>query len=125
MRYWLIMPAAGSGRRFGAGSPKQYAALQDRTVIEWALSPFVSDTRCAGIVVALAADDTGWPRIAAQLAGRGVASASGVLPELTTVVGGEHRSLSVRQALARCGRGRRERCTSWAGPSWGAVLAIP
>ena len=67
MRYWLVMPAAGSGRRFGAASPKQYAELAGRTVIEWALAPFLSDGRCAGIVVALAPQDGEWPRIAARL----------------------------------------------------------
>ena len=52
MRYWLIMPAAGSGTRFGGASPKQYALLEGRTVIEWALRPFLSDSRCVGVVVA-------------------------------------------------------------------------
>jgi len=37
------MPAAGSGRRFGTRLPKQYAPLLGRTVIEWALAPFVAD----------------------------------------------------------------------------------
>src|SRR2546430_12618271 len=54
MRYWLLMPAAGSGSRFGANGPKQYAPLAGRTVIEWALAPFLADARCAHIVVALA-----------------------------------------------------------------------
>jgi 2-C-methyl-D-erythritol 4-phosphate cytidylyltransferase/2-C-methyl-D-erythritol 2,4-cyclodiphosphate synthase len=89
MRYWLVMPAAGSGTRFGAASPKQYAALAGRTVIEWALAPFLADTRCAGIVVALAADDAQWAAIAARLPAARV----------TAVAGGAHRSLSVRRAL--------------------------
>ena len=100
MRYWLIMPAAGSGRRFGAASPKQYAPLAGRTVIEWALHPFLSDPRCAGVVVALAPEDREWAGIAARLptavhAGPGLAAP----PPLTAVAGGEHRSLSVRHAL--------------------------
>jgi 2-C-methyl-D-erythritol 4-phosphate cytidylyltransferase len=37
------MPAAGAGRRFGAEAPKQYASLEGRTVIEWALAPFLDD----------------------------------------------------------------------------------
>ena len=45
MRYWLVMPAAGAGRRFGDRKPKQYAPLQGRTVIEWSLAPFLADTR--------------------------------------------------------------------------------
>ena len=100
MRYWLIMPAAGSGRRFGAGSPKQYAPLAGRTVIEWALHPFLSDPRCAGVVVALAPEDREWVGIAARLSlavhGRPDGAAP---PPLTAVAGGEHRSLSVRHAL--------------------------
>jgi len=57
MRYWLVMPAAGVGRRFGTTRPKQYAPLQGRTVIEWALAPFLADSECAGIAVALADED--------------------------------------------------------------------
>jgi 2-C-methyl-D-erythritol 4-phosphate cytidylyltransferase len=34
MRYWVVMPAAGSGSRFGGALPKQYALLEGRTVIE-------------------------------------------------------------------------------------------
>jgi 2-C-methyl-D-erythritol 4-phosphate cytidylyltransferase / 2-C-methyl-D-erythritol 2,4-cyclodiphosphate synthase len=97
MRYWLIMPAAGSGRRFGAASPKQYAPLEGRTVIEWALNPFLRDARCAGIVVALSPEDREWSRIAARLAAHAVPGAAS--PPVTAAVGGEHRSLSVRHAL--------------------------
>ena len=100
MRYWLIMPAAGSGRRFGAASPKQYAPLEGRTVIEWALHPFLSDPRCAGVVVALAPEDREWAGIAARLSLAAHARPGGAAPPpLTAVAGGEHRSLSVRQAL--------------------------
>jgi 2-C-methyl-D-erythritol 4-phosphate cytidylyltransferase/2-C-methyl-D-erythritol 2,4-cyclodiphosphate synthase len=90
MRYWLVMPAAGSGRRFGGASPKQYATLLGRAVIEWALTPFLGDARCAGIVVAIAPEDAEWVRIAARMAAA----------PLTAVLGGTHRSLSVRHALA-------------------------
>ncbi len=86
MRYWLVMPAAGIGRRFGAQRPKQYAPLCGRTVIEWALAPFLSDARCAGVVVALAAGDPYWSDIAP----------AGVM----TAAGGAERSHSVRSGLA-------------------------
>lgn len=86
MRYWLVMPAAGIGRRFGAEHPKQYAPLKGRTVIEWALAPFLGDARCAGAVVALADADPFWPRLAA--------------PQVLTAAGGAERSHSVRNALA-------------------------
>jgi len=87
MRYWLVMPAAGTGRRFGATTPKQYAPLEGRTVIEWALAPFLVDARCARIVVALAAEDRHFARL--PLRGR-----------VHTAPGGASRSLSVRSALA-------------------------
>jgi 2-C-methyl-D-erythritol 2,4-cyclodiphosphate synthase/2-C-methyl-D-erythritol 4-phosphate cytidylyltransferase len=101
MRYWLVMPAAGSGRRFGAASPKQYAELAGRTVIEWALAPFLLDRRCVGIVVALAPQDGEWARIAARLERPGHGGPQGTPPPTVTAVpGGTHRSLSVRAALA-------------------------
>jgi 2-C-methyl-D-erythritol 4-phosphate cytidylyltransferase len=87
MRYSLVMPAAGAGRRFGADTPKQYAPLAGRTVIEWALAPFLADARCARIVVALAAADQHWEHL--PLRSRAL-----------TVVGGAERSASVRSALA-------------------------
>jgi len=93
MRYWLVLPAAGLSSRFGADGPKQYAPLAGRTVIEWALAPFLADSRCAHIVVALAPDDTGWMQVAARLDAPGTSA-------VTTVGGGARRSQSVRLALA-------------------------
>jgi 2-C-methyl-D-erythritol 4-phosphate cytidylyltransferase len=92
MRYWLIMPAAGAGTRFGAGTPKQYSPLAGRTMIEWALAPFLDDARCARIVVATSAGDELWPPIAERLRRRAAA--------LAGAAGGSERSLSVRNALA-------------------------
>jgi 2-C-methyl-D-erythritol 4-phosphate cytidylyltransferase len=88
MRYFVVIPAAGSGRRFSASMPKQYAALGASTVIEHALAPFESDADCAGIVVAVGADDPLWPAIAARRSRM-----------LETVDGGAQRAHSVRNAL--------------------------
>jgi len=55
MRYWLVMPAAGAGRRFG--SAKQYARLGQRTVLELSLREFLDDDQCAGGSLVLAVDD--------------------------------------------------------------------
>jgi 2-C-methyl-D-erythritol 4-phosphate cytidylyltransferase len=90
MRYWLVMPAAGSGRRFGEQTPKQYATLHGRSVIEWALSLFLADARCAGVVVVLADRDPRWPDVAARLQPGSVRIA----------IGGDDRSRSVRNGLA-------------------------
>jgi len=57
LRYWLVMPAAGSGQRFGGDTPKQHAPLGGSTVLETALAAFLADARCAGAVLAMAPDD--------------------------------------------------------------------
>ncbi|HEY3787139.1 MAG TPA: 2-C-methyl-D-erythritol 4-phosphate cytidylyltransferase [Steroidobacteraceae bacterium] len=88
MRYWLVMPAAGKGRRFGDSVPKQYAPLRGRTVIEWALAPFLVDTRCAGAVVVVAAGDPYWARVAARV------------PRAISAIGGAERCDSVRRGLS-------------------------
>jgi 2-C-methyl-D-erythritol 4-phosphate cytidylyltransferase len=90
MRYWLVMPAAGSGRRFQGDVPKQYAPLMGRTVIEWALAPFLGDPRCAHAVVVIADSDSSWHRVAARLGGE----------RLSATPGGGERSESVRRGLA-------------------------
>jgi 2-C-methyl-D-erythritol 4-phosphate cytidylyltransferase len=97
MRYWLVMPAAGAGTRFGGRQsgeriPKQYASLRGRTVIEWALAPFLADGRCSGAAVALAAGDTWWPKVAERI------------PAVTVCQGGAERSESVRNALLALNR---------------------
>jgi len=98
MRYWLVMPAAGVGRRFGNTKPKQYALLQGRTVIEWALAPFLTDPSCAGVSISLAADDPYWGEVADRLA-----KLPGRTPELIFAGGGVERSHSVREGLAALG----------------------
>lgn len=88
MRYFLVIPAAGSGRRFASSLPKQYAALAGATVIEHALEPFERDVDCAGIVVAVSPGDAHWPAIAARRP-----------RPILTAPGGEQRAHSVRNAL--------------------------
>jgi 2-C-methyl-D-erythritol 4-phosphate cytidylyltransferase len=88
VRYWLILPAAGVGRRFGDPKPKQYFEVHGRTLLEWSLAPFVADARCVGLVVALASDDPFWPAVAKKLT------------RVMTTVGGAERGHSVRNGLA-------------------------
>jgi 2-C-methyl-D-erythritol 4-phosphate cytidylyltransferase len=90
--YWLVMPAAGRGERVGGGIPKQYLPLAGRAMIEWSLAPFLEDPQCAGLVLALAADDALWPASRARL-GRSVQEARG----------GATRAASVRAGLAALG----------------------
>jgi 2-C-methyl-D-erythritol 4-phosphate cytidylyltransferase len=88
LRYWLVMPAAGTGRRFGDAVPKQYAQIHGRTVIEWALAPFLADPRCAARVVVLAGNDSHFRSLAPV-----------TLQSLESVAGGAERSHSVEHGL--------------------------
>ncbi|MEO8016923.1 MAG: 2-C-methyl-D-erythritol 4-phosphate cytidylyltransferase, partial [Pseudomonadota bacterium] len=88
MRYFVVIPAAGSGRRFSSSVPKQYAALGASTVIEHALAPFEADPDCTGLVVAISPHDTLWPAIAARRSRL-----------IESVAGGAERAQSVRNAL--------------------------
>jgi 2-C-methyl-D-erythritol 4-phosphate cytidylyltransferase len=87
MRYHLVIPAAGSGRRFAATLPKQYARLGSSTVIEYALALFEADVDCASITIAISSDDAYWPVVAQRHA------------RVTSVNGGEQRAHSVLNAL--------------------------
>lgn len=82
------MPAAGSGQRFGRELPKQYVMLAGRTVIEWSLAPFLADSRCQGIVVAIASGDERFGQLPVARESR-----------LSTVPGGAQRADSVLAAL--------------------------
>lgn len=97
MRYFLVIPAAGSGRRFASTLPKQYAALGRSTVIEHALAPFESDPDCVGIVVVVAADDTEWPAVAARRTRL-----------IETAPGGAERAHSVRAGLRQLSKHARD-----------------
>jgi len=92
-RVWAIVPAAGSGQRFAAGSaayaPKQYAPLLHRSVLEWTLGALLDEPRVQAIVVVLAAGDAHWPAVADALNSR----------KLKTASGGVHRQDSVLSGL--------------------------
>ena len=58
---WALVPAAGSGRRFGGEVPKQYLHAAGKPLIAHALEALLSHPGIDGAVVALAADDPHWP----------------------------------------------------------------
>ncbi|HEX4024468.1 MAG TPA: 2-C-methyl-D-erythritol 4-phosphate cytidylyltransferase [Steroidobacteraceae bacterium] len=95
MRYWLVMPAAGSGRRFGGA--KQYAALGARTVLDTALQLFIEDPRCAGGSLVLSAQDPHRRELSERLA-----------PRFQVVDGGAERAHSVCNGLAALAERARE-----------------
>ena len=85
---YAIVPAAGSGQRFGGPIPKQYLPLSGMTVIEHSLQRLLP--RVDHMVVALAEDDQ-------VFQGLDIANH----PKVEMVVGGESRSESVQSALTK------------------------
>ncbi len=63
VKYWAILPAAGIGRRVGGVKPKQYLPLLDRTVIEYALQPFLKHELISRVIVCLSSSDHYWSSI--------------------------------------------------------------
>lgn len=86
-RFWLVVPAAGAGKRFGAALPKQYLTLCGRTVFHVTLARLCAIGEFAGIRVAVASDDE---RAAAELPDDS---------RLSLVPGGAERADSVLSAL--------------------------
>ena len=86
---WAIVPAASSGSRMRAATPKQYLELAGRPVIDHTLEALFAVPRIAGIVVAVADGDNAWPGIAERFADR----------RLDRVRGGAERCHSVLNAL--------------------------
>lgn len=85
---WALVPAAGSGRRFGGDVPKQYLHAAGKPLIGHTLEALLAHPQMDGAVVALAADDPHWPGWT-TLHGKPV----------VTCVGGLERADSVLAAL--------------------------
>jgi len=58
---WVIIPAAGVGRRMRTDTPKQYLLLNEKTVIEHTLDVFNKHDSISEIVVAVSKEDEYWP----------------------------------------------------------------
>lgn len=99
---WAVVPAAGRGRRMGADMPKQYLPLAGRPVIEHTLEVLLAHPRVDGVVVAVAADDPEWFRVAGRLGAR-------FAKPLQTVEGGAERAYSVLHGLHHLSGRLRER----------------
>ena len=87
-RRWAVVPAAGRGERFGGRLPKQYAPLGGRSVLSWTLAALLGEPSIHGVMVALAAGDRRFARLAETRD-----------PRVRTCLGGARRELSVANAL--------------------------
>jgi 2-C-methyl-D-erythritol 4-phosphate cytidylyltransferase len=113
---WAIVVAGGQGTRFG--SRKQYAALDGRPLVSWALE--AARRACAGVVLVLPADD---------LSGADHGHAGWDAD--VVVAGGVSRSDSVRAGLAAVPEGVEviavhDAARPLAGPSlwWATIAAV-
>ena len=89
-RHYAIVPAAGSGSRFGAEKPKQYLELLGRPLIYHTLQALTAHPDIARVWVVLAPDDPWWPQYDWSPLG----------PKLETVrCGGATRAESVNNGL--------------------------
>lgn len=87
-KFWLVIPAAGAGRRMGASLPKQYLALSGKTVLERTLERLLGFNTWNGVFVALGENDSYWEHL--PIAGDA---------RINRVVGGKERVDSVLNAL--------------------------
>jgi 2-C-methyl-D-erythritol 4-phosphate cytidylyltransferase len=88
-RVWVVVPAAGVGKRMGAAVPKQYLPVAGRTVLEHAIHCFYHHPGVRGIVVAVSPGDPYWAEIAPQYSA----------DRLSTTAGGAERCHSVLSGL--------------------------
>mgnify|MGYP001212380035 CR=1 FL=1 len=88
--FWVVVPAAGIGKRMGIDIPKQYISALGKTIIEHTLDKFVYRKDVRGILVAVSESDQYWPTL-------GVSKND----KITKVLGGEERYESVYNSLCK------------------------
>lgn len=59
-QYFAVIPAAGSGSRFGAPLPKQYLTINGLPLIRHTIDALLADARIARVVVVLSPEDSDW-----------------------------------------------------------------
>ena len=90
-KVWVVIPAAGIGKRMQSAIPKQYLKINDKTILEHTLNCFSSHPDIAGIIVVLNSDDYYWKTIQSNLLSKS--------KPIYTVEGGKERSDSVLQGI--------------------------
>ena len=135
MKYTVLIPAAGSGSRFGGERPKQYALLAGKPVLQHTLDALAANARIGRIAVVLSPQDRdfdGLIRPGAQTMAYRVGGAS----RAETVANGlnalladgldENGVLLVHDAARCClPQSALNRLLDAAGHPDGAILAVP
>jgi 2-C-methyl-D-erythritol 4-phosphate cytidylyltransferase len=86
--FWVVIPAAGSGQRYGNQLAKQYLVLQGKTILEHSIDLFIHKNGLHQIILPLAKDDSHFSRL--PIANN---------RKVQVVVGGESRAESVWNGL--------------------------
>ena len=89
MSVWAVVPAAGSGRRFGADIPKQYLELEGKPLLGHVLDLFLQAPAIDGLVLVTAGTDMRWQALLPDPAPR----------QILVAEGGATRAASVLSAL--------------------------
>lgn len=135
MKYTVLIPAAGSGSRFGGERPKQYALLAGKPVLQHTLDALATNARIGRIAVVLSPQDRdfdGLIRPGTQTMAYRVGGAS----RAETVANGlnvlladgldENEVLLVHDAARCClPQSALNRLLDAAGHPDGAILAVP
>lgn len=92
-RYFLVLPAAGSGQRMQSALPKQYHTINGISLLQLTLERVAANPLFTRVVLVLAADDPHWSEIEHRLSPL-------LKTRLLVVTGGAERFQSVANALS-------------------------
>lgn len=85
---WAVVPAAGSGNRFGQTLAKQYEHLHGKSILEHSINALLRSCPNISVYVAIASDDELWAK-----------EAVATHPQVHRVSGGASRAESVQSGL--------------------------
>ena len=88
LRYWAVIPAAGTGIRMQAKIPKQYISINNKLILEHSLEQFCLHPAIEGVVIAISKDDDVWETLDIRSH-----------PKISVVEGGVERCHSVLNGL--------------------------
>ncbi|EDY86383.1 2-C-methyl-D-erythritol 4-phosphate cytidylyltransferase [gamma proteobacterium HTCC5015] len=89
---WVVIPAAGVGKRMGADCPKQYLPFVERTIMEATLMRLHQALPEAVLSLSISSQDSHWPAVKARLP-------ESLNNKIRQAPGGEERRDSVLNAL--------------------------
>lgn len=89
VRYTVVIPAAGRGKRMGADENKLMLSLKGKPIIVWTVEAFARDPWCEQIVLAIRPEEQTWFE----------QKLCHIITPIMYVAGGEERQQSVRAGL--------------------------